>query len=132
MIVTVRGGSLIGIIDEGQDLELVEEPIQRYDLVVYDDGIGKSIKRCVGIPGDTIKLIGDHIYINGIGISTTDNKSLLLENTAQMHCWNDWLKFVNDRIPQDFIFVVGNIKDCIDSRRIGFITKEQIIGRIKN
>lgn len=131
MNIIVRGESLNGIVKNGQELELDRNDINRDDLVVYNDGKGQSIKRCVGLQGDNIKLIENHIYINNVGIATTDNKSLLLEDLNQIHCWNDWLKFTKNKIPFGCIFVVGNILNCIDSRKRGFITKEQIVGRVK-
>lgn len=134
MTLTIKGTSMSGIVEQGEDIEVETEDfqIQRNDLVIFNEcGSIPSIKRCVGIPGDEINLIVDHLYINKISLCTTNFKPLLLDSTAQIHCWVDWLKFIKNKIPKDFFFVVGNVLNCIDSRKRGFILNEQIIGRVK-
>jgi signal peptidase I len=131
MKMTVRGLSLNGIVENDTELEVEEVLPERNDLVIYNDGRGQSIKRCVGLPGDTINVLIDHIFINNIGLFSTDFKPLLLTNSAQINCWDDWLKFLNGKISPECYFAVGNVNDCVDSRQRGFILEEQIIGRVK-
>ena len=110
MKMTVRGLSLTGIVEHDTELEIEETLPQKNDLVIYNDGRGQSIKRCIGIPGDRIHCLMDHIYIDNFGICSTDFLPLLLTSSAQMLCWNDWLKFVKGHIPPECYFALRGPK----------------------
>lgn len=79
------------------------------------------IKRIVGIPGSTIKIENQMLYIDGKEICTISEKMALSKRTFP--------KF----IPENCYFVVGdNINNSIDSRfwTDPFITKEDINGKV--
>ncbi|WP_078394381.1 signal peptidase I [Shouchella patagoniensis] len=106
----------------------------RFDIVVFHaNGQDNYVKRIIGLPGDHISYKDDQLYINGekeeepyldeVKVSTTDgldtytNDFTLEELTGAFE------------VPEDHIFVLGdNRKNSLDSRRIGFIPIEDIIG----
>lgn len=62
---------------EGRD-KLVNNP-NTYGELVYRpvDRRENYVKRCVGLPGDTIEFIDDIVYINGSAIESPENQQLL-------------------------------------------------------
>ncbi len=103
---------------------------QRGDIVVFEypeDPSVDFIKRVIGLPGDTIKIINKKVYING---------ELLTENYTQ---YTDQLilprPIVRDNfgpitVPQSQYFCLGdNRDDSRDSRFWGFVPREAIVGK---
>lgn len=110
------------------------------DVVVFDvpEEGRRFIKRIIGVPGDTIEVHGDDVYINGEVI----HEPYLAEAIAQSHAngetYNgvgDYFSFPNDYyqeniVPEDHYFVMGdNRGDSKDSRAIGYVSEDEIIGR---
>ncbi|MDD6224614.1 MAG: signal peptidase I [bacterium] len=95
--------------------------IKRFDIIVANVSNTKLIKRIIGMPGDYIEYQNNELYINGekvddpYGNGTTydfDLKSLEI-----------------DKIPANYYFVLGdNREDSIDSRMIGLVSKDDILG----
>ena len=103
-------------------LEKVDKNYKRYDIVVIKEGRERIIKRIIGMPGESIKIIEGIIYINGEAIddkyasSYTENFSLS--------------KFDLEVIPEDSYFVLGDNRIVSkDSRILGPIKKSQIQGK---
>lgn len=78
-------------------------------------------KRVIGLPGDTIEFLdGSHVFRNGIQLE----EPYLLEpmNYRNMHTYV---------VPDNSIFVLGdNRNHSIDSRYIGFIPIDHVLGRV--
>lgn len=122
--VRVVGSSMDKTLKEGQILllEKVYKKYNRYDIVVIKEGNERIIKRIIGMPGESIKIIDGIIYINGNAI---DDKysSTYTENFSLS-------KFDLEVIPNDSYFVLGdNRKVSKDSRLLGPINKKQIQGK---
>ena len=129
-----------------------DEP-KRGEIVVFktpEDNRTDYIKRVIGLPGDTLELKKNLIYLNGEKIitkkiSTKQYKAFdvarvkeLLPNKYSYDVYefektfsglntNDFKKIT---IPDDKFFVLGDNRDnSQDSRFIGLIPKENLVGR---
>lgn len=125
--VKVNGTSMIDTLHDSDIMILNKlsykfNDIKRFDIVVVDDKEELIIKRVVGLPGEYIEYKNNKLYVNGKYIKEefshkyTDDFSINeLEAT---------------KIPEDCYFVLGdNRVNSKDSRIIGFIPKEQILGK---
>jgi len=133
------------------------DSIKRNDIIVFnypfrysEDTIRMNlekifVKRCIGLPGDTVLTVGSEIpfYIPRKGESinlTTDNfklyhKQIVYETNAVI-CLKDTLVYINDTIvthytfTENWYFMAGdNVMNSRDSRNFGLIPEEYIIGR---
>ncbi len=122
----VRGGSMAPGLNDGDNVHIeLCEAISRYEIIVYKTGAdGQSIKFCVGIPDDPISLKGNTLTVGGVEISLT--------NEAMIYCWNDWIKFNQGKIPENCIFALGAVPESIDSKQLGYIFTDNIIGKLVN
>jgi len=127
------------------------QPVQRQDIIVFRyplDPRQHFVKRVVAVPGDRVRLIDKHVYVNGARQDDTyatfhweqrdgfrdnfpDGNLLVLGMSApwylQVH------KLLEDGeliVPEGSFFVLGdNRDDSSDSRYWGFVPAENIVGR---
>lgn len=110
------------------------------DVVVFDvpEEGRRFIKRIIGVPGDTIEVNGDDVYINGKLIAEPYLEEVIASSHARGETYNgmsDYFRFPNEKVqenvvPEGHYFVMGdNRSDSKDSRAIGFIAEDEIIGR---
>jgi signal peptidase I len=107
----------------------ISEP-DRGDVVVFIYPVDKSkdfIKRVIGLPGDSIKIEGTRILINGTpyedthGFYTSSNRAGSPDRSQN---------FGPITVPQDSYFVMGDNRDqSYDSRFWGFVPEEAIKGK---
>jgi signal peptidase I len=85
--------------------------IDRDSVIVFEDE-KLLIKRVIGMPGDTLRIENNQVWLNGVYIEDTQ------------------YQFVYDGvIPEDKYFVLGdNRSNSRDSRDIGLIDKNKIVG----
>ncbi len=130
-------------------LPAFREP-RRFDIVIFDSpeeaGVN-VVKRVVGLPGDTLSMIGGVLHLNGSAV-------------PELHAWQgdqmsdpedprmrDWqVRYLVDRdrrtyrpslknwgpiaVPADSFFVMGDNRDnSYDSRYWGFLGRDRIAGR---
>lgn len=107
--------------------------IKRFDIVVfpYTDKNEKTtnyIKRVIGLPGENIEINNGKIYItNSSGRFELEDKYGYYENNIKMQGYQASEPVI---IGDDEYFVLGdNRNNSKDSRQIGCIKKEDIIGK---
>ena len=100
----LRAGGQKGLFSYGR---LCRQPVERGDIVAYDDprddtGQGVLFGRCLALPGDSIRYHGQLELVPGIA------------NCADADYY--WIQALGAQNP-------------LDSRQLGFISEEHIIGR---
>lgn len=131
-----------------------EDPA-RGDIVVFDspqDGTS-LVKRVVGVPGDTVELDGERLFVNGRPASYTEGdtqtlRNLLAETTAlnprvlrEQGLGTDHnilllpgrvglAPFGPTTVPAGMYVMLGDNRDnSADSRFFGFVPRRNIVGR---
>jgi len=102
------------------------------------------VKRVVGIPGDTVSLVGNQLIVNGQAAQYQQfdqnhfeqyqdfNESLLGQTrTVRMTAKGSYFPdFEQISVPQGFYLALGDNRDqSADSRAIGLVPRDEIIGR---
>lgn len=129
VIVTVDGPSMENTLVNNERLIVTRydyyfhDP-ERFDVIIcrfnregYDD---RYVKRVIGLPGETIEIKDGITYINGEAIEEP-----FLKETQ-------YREYPATVIPEDCYFVMGdNRNDSADSRIVGFIPRNMIIGHAR-
>lgn len=106
---------------------------KRFDMIVFHaTETSDYIKRIIGLPGDEIEYKDDVLYINGEAIDETHLNGAV-ENYVNSTYTDDFsleeLTGVKS-VPENHLFVLGdNRRNSIDSRQIGFIHYDQVVGK---
>ncbi|MCU9614809.1 signal peptidase I [Caldibacillus lycopersici] len=108
--------------------------IQRFDIIVFHapDSNDYYIKRVIGLPGDTIEMKNDVLYVNGKA-----TKESYLENSKK----NTFGNFTKDfslqevtgqaTVPKGSLFVLGdNRLRSNDSRIFGYVPVGDVVGEV--
>ncbi len=113
---------------------------QRGEVIVFhvpDQG-RDFIKRVIGLPGETVKVDGDTVYINGKPIEENYLKEAYEEAHAKGTLYNSTSErsnfpnssFPDGTVPEGMVFVMGDHRNnSEDSRMIGYIPMDRIVGR---
>lgn len=98
--------------------------IKRFDIVVVKLGDERIIKRVIALPGEHVEYKKGQLYVDGFLVNEDFNH-------AETHDFKlETLGYLT--IPGDKYFVVGdNRLDSMDSRYIGLIDEEDILGDVK-
>jgi signal peptidase I len=128
----VSGTSMENTLHDGESL-LVEKVSyhftnpERFDVVVFypdeEDRTEYYVKRVIGLPGETIQIIGDNIYIND---------ELLEENYGKQEIVYSGIAALPLVLGEDEYFLMGdNRYVSFDSRyeEVGPVEKNQIAGK---
>jgi signal peptidase I len=112
----------------------IGEP-DRFDIVVFHAPEKKDyIKRVIGLPGDEIKYQDDVLYINGEPFDEPyldQYKAEILDGTLTENFVIEE-KLGSKTVPEGYVFVLGdNRRKSKDSRMIGFVSIDEIIGSTK-
>ena len=122
------------------------------DVVVFRMSNGDYyVKRVMALPGDTIQVREGVVYINDIAVPRVLKGSMvfrlrarvadLYEETlpggtrymtldAQGQSFSD--NTPSFRVPEGHVFMLGDNRDySLDSRRVGFIPLESLVGRVR-
>ncbi len=99
---------------------------ERYDIIVLrvESQHENFIKRVIGLPGETVQIIGGRVYINGELLESDVYGNELMVNPGRA--------FQPITLGEDEYFVLGdNRNDSADSRmeEVGNVDKSRIIGR---
>lgn len=125
--VRVNGLSMYQTLNDGEIMLLNKidykfNDIKRFDIVVVDTGDNKIIKRVIGLPGETLKVEDNVLYIDGQEVK----EPFLKEKTADFNISD----LGYNKIPRNCYFVMGdNRNNSSDSRIIGCVDKGKIKGK---
>ena len=99
----LRTGKKGGLFDYGR---ICQQKVEKGDFIAFEDLNGRIyICQCAALPGDTVYLDNDKVPCVVPGVQTCDDQDYY------------WVKSINKDNP-------------IDSRMLGFIPEERIIGRV--
>ena len=100
----------------------------RGDVVAFLPNGNKNshyyIKRVVGLPGETVQIVGGYVYING---------ELLVEDESYDKIADAGIAQVEVQLGSDEFFVLGDNRNNSEDRRsgnIGPVKKETIAGKV--
>ena len=135
-----------------QRLAAWNDPVKD-DIVVFfspQDGM-RLVKRVIGVPGDTIELRDEALYVNGRKLDYTvapghpfgreiyeDDEPVVAREAGGGH--DHWVMLLPSRsarrsfaplvVPAGEYFMMGDSRDnSFDSRYFGLVDREQIVGR---
>jgi signal peptidase I len=144
--VTVEGDSMKTIIHDKDRIFLLRfGKIDRGDVIVFDVSISDDpfIKRVIGLPGEDVKMVDYKIYIDGelleepylddnpiyTGIEYSSKTNFDLEAICSI-TGVDCQIGGKVKIPKGYYLVLGdNRNDSTDSRDIGLVPEDKILGR---
>ena len=117
--VRVDGSSMRKTLEDGDILLLYKmAKIERFDIVVLNESDDKEIiiKRIIGLPGETVQIKDNAIYVNDV----------LLEDD---YAYGDTSNYDKIILGEDEYFILGdNRLISKDSRYFGPIKKDDIMG----
>ena len=132
----VPTGSMLNTIQEGDRiiasrLAYKNDDPQRYDIILFkypDDESQIYVKRVIGLPGETVQIVGGVVYV-----TKTDGKTIQLADSFVTACvpYGDFGPYV---VPKDSYFMLGdNRHDSKDSRywTNTYVKRDKIIGKVK-
>lgn len=131
--VEVHGKSMLPTFGENDRVILMKiSEIERSDTIVFKvDEDNNYLKRVIGIPGDVVEMTNDHLYINGV--ETVESYLGQSRRKVQQLGYDQLTAdFSAVTVPSGCYFVLGdNRLNSVDSRMLGFIREEAVIGEVK-
>ncbi|ALC89113.1 signal peptidase I [Bacillus sp. FJAT-18017] len=128
--VIVEGASMMPTLHNNERMMVTKVgELERFDIVVFHANETENyIKRVIGLPGDKIEYKNDKLFING----KQYKEHYLAEYKKELDSYGDTGPLTNNftaTVPKDTIFVMGdNRRKSMDSRHIGPISKDKVIG----
>ena len=135
--IKVQGASMYPTYED-KDIIIVSKisKIERFDQIVFQSPTEDElyIKRVIGLPGDTVEMKDDVLYVNGkayeenyVNRETEDpNQLRITENFTLEELQGQ------TTVPEDTYFVLGdNRLKSYDSRHYGFISFDAVYGESK-
>ncbi len=131
--VEVHGTSMMPTFEEADKVLMVKVgSIRNFDIIVFKAPGNKNfIKRVIGVPGDKIGMVEDQLLLNGEPVEEIylQENRLAAQQQGRGNLTEDFEEFT---VPRDAYFVLGdNRLNSVDSRDIGFIRKEAVVGEVK-
>ncbi len=127
--VKVNGLSMYKTLHDG-DIMLLNKvvykvnPIKRGDIVVASWNNEYIIKRVIGLPGDKVEFKDNTLYVNDKKI----DEKYVNGKTEDF----DIKMLGASKVPKGYYLILGdNREDSYDSRKFGFMSKKDILGRCK-
>lgn len=128
--VTVSGQSMEPTFESEHRVVITKlHKIERFDLIVFHspDSEDDFIKRVIGLPGDDIMMKDDHLFING----EEYEENYLTAHKEKIHEGQRLTENFEVKVPEGNYYVLGdNRQRSKDSREIGFIDKDAIVGKV--
>lgn len=119
----------------------------RGDIIVFDSKVSEKrlVKRVAGIPGDTVEMQNNVLFVNGVKLNyevaiksalTEDRLENLLgvKHSVRVKKQGGRLSsFPPVTVPENHYLALGDNRDnSADSRVIGFVPRNEIVGRSKS
>lgn len=103
---------------------------KRGEVIVFHATATKDyIKRVIALPGETIRVQGDTVFINGQPLDEPYLKEAIEKAKQAGRTYNDY-NLPETKVPEGTVFVMGdNRSDSTDSRMIGPVTFDNVVGR---
>ena len=119
------------------DIKLFKKPIQRGDIIIFPyprDPSIDYIKRAIGLPGETIEIQNDNVFINGELLNEPyayfEPKERLSRQSNNIASAYPVSKFGPVFIPEGKLFTMGdNRYNSADSRYWGFVDSNTVSGK---
>ncbi|MCR8641771.1 signal peptidase I [Paenibacillus sp. N1-5-1-14] len=103
------------------------------DVVVFKANAEEDyIKRVIGLPGDTVKVDGDKVFVNGKELDEPYLKTAIEKAQSEGHPYNTARNFAESKVPDGKIFVLGDHRPVSKDSRfedVGFVDISQVVGR---
>lgn len=103
--------------------------IEPFDLIVFHSPVSSTdyIKRVIGLPGDTIEVKDDILYVN----DKKYEEPYLKNNKKNLLQKEKLTEDLKETVPKGSLYVMGdNRHNSEDSRNFGFILKENVVGEV--
>lgn len=132
----VHGESMSPTFEDGNKVILSKiSDIEHFDMIVFHapDQDANYIKRVIGLPGDTVSMKDDVLYINGKAYTESYLKENKLGATTAKLTGDFTLEEETGEktVPNNSLFVLGdNRLISKDSRDFGFISDKSVIGKV--
>ncbi|EIM07609.1 signal peptidase I S [Planococcus antarcticus DSM 14505] len=131
--VAVHGESMMPTFEDDDKVVLMKiYTIENFDMIVFTAPNGVNfIKRVIGVPGDRISMEDDQLFVNGRAEAEPylDKNRKIVEQQGTVRLTEDFEEFT---VPAEFYYVLGdNRLNSMDSRVLGFISEDSIVGEVK-
>lgn len=101
----------------------------RNDLIIFkypNDKNMEFIKRIIGLPGDTVEIINNVLFVNSRKVDEPNAVYTWSDNPS----WQEMVNFGPVTVPENEYFVMGdNRNNSNDSRNFGAISRQEIQGK---
>ncbi|QTD43350.1 signal peptidase I [Sporosarcina sp. Te-1] len=104
--------------------------LDHFDLIVFHAPGSKEdyIKRVIGLPGDTVVMKDDQLFINGKAY----DEPYIEENKEKIFKDQKLTEDFEVTVPEGQLFVLGdNRRNSTDSRMIGCIEESAVVGKVE-
>ena len=122
-------------------LKKIADP-KHNDIIIFDSKSAdkRLVKRVIGLPGDLVAMQNNQLMINGTALNYQKERTtpkiyteFLFSNHHHIQVSNNsspYASFAQVKVPADHYLVLGdNRNNSVDSRVIGFVPRNEIIGR---
>ncbi|WP_071459103.1 signal peptidase I [Bacillus massilinigeriensis] len=135
----VEGESMLPTLQEGNKLVVNKigydiGDVKRFDVIVFHANEKEDyVKRVIGLPGDKIEYREDRLFINGKVVEEPFLEKYQEQIQGHYFTGDFTLKEVagKETVPDGKLFVLGdNRLGSWDSRYFGFISIDQVVGKV--
>lgn len=125
-------------------LRRLDDP-HRGDVVIFDSKAAdkRLVKRAIGLPGDVVQLQNNKLIVNGVAATYTgiEDHGDYVVATETLGTMKHRVRFEKNRfnprssfgpvtVPENSFIMLGDNRDnSADSRYIGFVPRDEIVGR---